>query len=102
MEKAGVDTTVLLDEAIGRSDEQRRLNAEVGEAKTTLLNGGGGLTRMQIKAEIDAANLILLAAELTHINGELSDTVQRQTTLAADNANALRALSEIGGSDAAT
>ncbi len=102
MERAGVDTTALLNEAIVRSDEQRHLNAEVVDAKTALLNGGDGLTRMQIEAEIDAANLILLAAELTHINDELSDTVNRQTTLAADNANALRALSEIGGSDAAT
>lgn len=102
MERTGVDTTALLNEAIVRSDEQRRLNAEVVNAKAALLNGGDGLTRMQIEAEIDAANLILLAAELTHINDELSDTVQRQTTLAADNANALRALSEIGGSDAAT
>jgi uncharacterized protein YhaN len=102
MERAGVGTTALLNEAIVRSDEQRRLNAEVVAAKSTLLNEGDGLTRMQIEAEIDAANLILLAAELTHINDELSDTVQRQTTLAADNADALRALSEIGGSDAAT
>lgn len=102
MERAGVDTTALLAEAIGRSDEQRRLNAEVAETKAALHNGGDGLTRMQIEAEIDAANLVLLTAELTHINDELSDTVNRQTTLSADNANALRVLSEIGGSDAAT
>ena len=101
MERAGVNTTVLLNEAIVRSDEQRRLNAETANAKAALLSGGDGLTRMQIEAEIDAAKLSLLAAELTRINDELSDTVQRQTTLAADNANALRVLSEIGGSDAA-
>ncbi|ATG92551.1 YhaN family protein [Methylomonas koyamae] len=102
MENAGVDTTALLNEAIGRSDEQRRLNAELAEAKATLLNGGDGLTRMQIEAEIDAANLVQLAAELAHINDEIADAVQQQTTLSADHANALRALSEIGGSDAAT
>ena len=56
MERAGVDTTALLAEAIGRSDEQRRLNAEVAEAKTHLLKGGDGLTRRQIEAEIDAAD----------------------------------------------
>lgn len=44
MERAGVDATALLDEAIVRSDEQRRLNAEVAEAKTNLINGGDGLT----------------------------------------------------------
>ena len=102
MERAGVDTTALLAEAIGRSDEQRRLNAEVAEAKTHLLNGGDGLTRMQIETEIDAADLVQLASELVQINDELADTVNRQTTLSADNANALRVLSEIGGSDAAT
>jgi len=102
MERAGVDTTALLAEAIGRSDEQRGLNAEVAEAKTHLLNGGDGLTRMQIETEIDTADLVQLASGLVQINDELADTVNRQTTLSADNANALRVLSEIGGSDAAT
>jgi uncharacterized protein YhaN len=102
MEKAGVDTTALLDEAIGRSDEQRRLHTNSAEAKASLLNGGDGLTREQLEAEIDAANLLQLAAELTHINDEISDAVLQQTTLSADYANALRILSEIGGSDAAT
>jgi uncharacterized protein YhaN len=102
MERAGVVSTALLNEAIVRSDEQRRLNTEIITAKYALLNGGDGLTRMQIEAEIDSANLVQLTAELTHINDELSDTVNRQTTFAADNANALRVLSEIGGSDTAT
>jgi uncharacterized protein YhaN len=101
MEKAEVDTTALLDEAIGRSDEQRCLFADLAEAKAALLNGGDGLTRMQIEAEIDAADLVQLAAELAHINDEIADAVQQQTILSADHANALRALSEIGGSDAA-
>jgi uncharacterized protein YhaN len=102
MDKAGVDTTALLNEAIGRSDEQLRLNAQMAEAKSTLLNGGDGLTRMQIEAEIDVANLVQLAAELAHINDEISDAVQQQTTLSADHAKASQALLEIGGSDAAT
>ncbi|MCD2452780.1 AAA family ATPase [Methylicorpusculum oleiharenae] len=102
MEKAGVDTTALLNEAIGRSDEQRRLNAALAEAKAALLSGGDGLIREQLEAEIDAANLVQLAAELTRINDEIADAVQQQTTLSADRANALGVLSEIGGSDAAT
>ncbi|MDP2203239.1 MAG: AAA family ATPase [Methylicorpusculum sp.] len=102
MEKAGVDTPALLNEAISRSDEQRRLNTALTQAKASLLNGGDGLTREQLEAEIDAADLIQLAAELTHINDEIADAVLQQTTLSADHANALRALSEIGGSDAAT
>jgi uncharacterized protein YhaN len=102
MERAAVDTNALLAEAIGRSNEQRRLNADVTEAKTNLLNGGDGLTRMQIESEIDAADLVQLASQLVQINDQLADTVQRQTTLSADNADALRVLSEIGGSDAAS
>lgn len=102
MERAGVDCASLLDEAIVRSDQQRSLNAELTETRITLANGGDGLSRMQIEAEIDEANLVELAAELAHINIQLSDTVQRQTILSADHAIALKALSEIGGSDAAT
>ncbi len=102
MERAGVDNSVLLHDAIVRSDERRCLSTDIINARTTLLKGGDGLTRLQIEAEIDAANLGLLPAELVRINDELADTVNRQTTLAAENANAQRFLSEIGGSDAAT
>ena len=101
MERTGVDTNALLSEAITRSDEQRRLNAELAEAMNNFLNGGDGLTRLQIEAEIVAADLVQLGAELAKINDELSDTVKRQNDLSADLANALRILSEIGGSDAA-
>ena len=101
MERAGVESNALLAEAIARSDEQRHLNAELAKAKTTLLDGGDGLTREQIEGEVDAADLAQVAAELTQINYELSEAVERQTALSADHANALRALSEIGGSDAA-
>lgn len=100
LEKAGVDA-YLLAEAIGRSDGYRRLKAELADAGMHLLNAGDGLNRMQIQAEIDAADLLQLASELTKLNAELSDAVQRQTTLAADLADASRILSDIGGSDAA-
>jgi uncharacterized protein YhaN len=102
MDKAGVDTTALLGEAIWRSDKQRRLNSEMVESKVNLLNGGDGLTRGQIETEVDTADLTQLTNDLTFVNNEISDTVQKQSNLSADLANALRALSEIGGSDAAT
>lgn len=101
MERADVDSNALLEEAIARSDEQRRLSADISKGKTNLLDGGDGLSRAQIEGEVDAADLTQLPAELTQTNDELSDAVQRQTDLSADHANALRALSEIGGSDAA-
>jgi uncharacterized protein YhaN len=101
MERTGVDKSALLSEAITRSDEQRRLNAELADAMNNFLNGGDGLTRPQIEAEIVAADLVQLGADLAKINDELSDTVKRQNDLSADLANALRILSEIGGSDTA-
>ena len=101
MERTGVDKSALLSEAITRSDEQRRLNAELADAMNNFLNGGDGLTRPQIEAEIVAADLVQLSADLAKINDELSDTVKRQNDLSGDLANALRILSEIGGSDAA-
>lgn len=102
MDKAGVDTTALLGEAIWRSDEQRRLNSEMAESKANLLNGGDGLTRGQIETEVDEADLPQLTNDLAFINDEISEAVQQQTSLSADLANALEALSKIGGSDTAT
>ena len=101
MERSGVDSNALLGESIERSDEQRRLNADMSKAKTNLLDGGDGLSREIIEDEVDAADLAQLPSELTQTNDEISDAVQRQTDLSAAHANALRALSEIGGSDAA-
>jgi uncharacterized protein YhaN len=101
MERAGVTSNALLAEAITRSDEHRHLKAELTKAKVTLLGGGDGLTREQIEGEVDTADLAQVAAELTQIDNDLSIAVQRQTALSADHANALRALNEIGGSDAA-
>jgi uncharacterized protein YhaN len=101
MQRAGVNSSALLAEAIARSDKRRLLNAELVKNKTNLLDGGDGLTREIIESEVDAADLVQLAAELTQINNELSEIVQRQATLSADCTKALQALSEIGGSNAA-
>jgi uncharacterized protein YhaN len=101
MERAGVDSCALLAEAISRSDDYRHLQAKLAEAKATFLNGGDGLSQAQIEAEIDAANLVQLVAELAKIDAELADTVEQQTGLSANLANAARLLADIGGSDAA-
>jgi len=101
MERASVDSNAALAEAIRRSDEHSRLNAELAKARTSLLEGGDGLTREQIEGEVDAADLAQLAAELTQVNNELSEALQRQTSLSGDLANAQLVLSAIGGSDAA-
>ncbi|MBT9098433.1 AAA family ATPase [Methylovulum psychrotolerans] len=101
MERAGVDSCALLAEAIARSDDYRHLQAKLAEAKATFLNGGDGLSQVQIEAEIDAADLVRLVAELAKIDAELADTVEQQTGLSANLANAARLLADIGGSDAA-
>jgi uncharacterized protein YhaN len=101
MERVGVTSNIALAEAIARSDGKRLLNAGLDKAKANLLDGGDGLARGQLEDEVDAADLAQLAAELTRINDELSEAVQRQSTLSAEHANASRALAEIGGSDAA-
>jgi uncharacterized protein YhaN len=99
--KAGVDSNLALAEAIAGSDEYRRLTAARLEAGSQLVNGGDGLTRERIEAEIAAVELAELASELTKVDNELSDIVQRQTDLAAALGNAERLLADIGGSDAA-
>lgn len=101
LERAGVDTYDKLLDEISRSDNQRRLNAQLFEAKQRLLNDGDGLTREQIAAEIDAEDMSQLPIALGQLNQEFSDVVDRQTSFSADHANASQALSKIAGTDTA-
>jgi uncharacterized protein YhaN len=101
MQRAGVDSHALLAEAIARSDEKRRLGAELVKARTDLLKDGDGLALEQIEKECEAADLPQVAARLRQIDSELADAVTRQNALSADCANSSRRLAEIGGSDAA-
>lgn len=101
LERVSVDSNDLLAIAISRSDEYRRLNGEVTETSAKLINGGDGLTRIKIEAEIDATDQVQLVSELEIINAQLADTVLRQTDLAAEITTATQILSDIGGSDAA-
>ena len=101
MERAGVDSHGLLAEAIARSDEKRRLRAEVAEARTDLLEHGDGLALEQIEKECDVADLPQIGVALVQIDAELSEAVTRQNALSADHANWSRTLAEIGGSNAA-
>lgn len=102
LDMAGVDSNELLADTIRRSDEYRRLNGEVAATNINLLNGGDGLTRQQIEAEIDAADLVQLVSVLETINIQLSETVNKQTELSAQLSTAAKILLDIGGSDAAT
>lgn len=101
MERAGVDTNVLLAEAISQSDIKRQMNADLIKAKNILMGGSDGISREKIEEEVDASDLTQIASELAQIENDLSDSVQRQLTLSVDHESAKRVLAEIGGSDAA-
>jgi uncharacterized protein YhaN len=101
MARAGATSHDSLAQAINKSDERRRFVTEASKAITALTDGGDGLTRQQIEAEITSVDLTQLAAELAQLNDDLSSTIERQSTTSAEHATAQRVLSEIGGSDAA-
>lgn len=100
-ERCGASSNSALEDAIRKSDEQRRLRLEIDAYTRNLLEDGDGLPRAQLEADIDAVDLSQLAADLASIESEHSAAILRQTTLSAEEANALSALSAIGGSDAA-
>ena len=101
IEQAKVATMDSLNEAVARSDRLRQLQGDMTKAKASLLDGGDGLSRAQIEVETDAEDLTQLAAELAQTDDELDKTVTLQNMLSAELADAQRALSDIGGSDAA-
>jgi uncharacterized protein YhaN len=101
MERADVDNNNALAEAIARSEQHRRYQAELAEAASQLLTAGDGLNQKQIEAEIGATDLQQMAAGLAKNHTELEDTVKSQAELSAELANATSKLLEIGGSNAA-
>ena len=98
MERAGVDSTTHLEQCIQRSDTMRAVQAELAKAQASLLQDGDGLSRVALEAEVDAADLSRLTAELEQINDDLSVTVNKQAALSAELATAQRNLSDIEGS----
>lgn len=101
MERASVDSLALLSQAIARSDTRRQLMSALATAKEQLVDGGDGLSREQLEAEVDAVDLSQLTAELDHTTKEHRAAVQQQATLAAEREKAGSALQAIGGSDSA-
>ncbi|WP_394752119.1 AAA family ATPase [Crenothrix sp.] len=101
LERVGVDSNVLLAEAIGRSDQYRRLKVAMEEGRACLMSEGDGLARVQLEAEIDAVELVQLVSEIAQIDAEINDIRERERVLLVDHTDAKRVLAEIGGSDAA-
>lgn len=101
LERAGVDSHAALSEAIARSDQRRALNDGMLKAGSNLIDSGDGLTREQIEAEVDAADLGCLAADIAHLDEDMAEAVRCQNSLSAEARDAMRVLAGIGGSDAA-
>lgn len=101
MERAGVDSPAALAEAIARSDTRRQLISALAAAKKQLVDGGDGLSREQLEAEVDAVDLSHLTAELDHTTKQHAEAVQRQAMLSAEKEKANSALQAFGGSGSA-
>lgn len=99
--RAGAPSNDALRAAIGQSDRKRALEAERARAEQSLNASGDGLARAAIEAEVDAADMPQLMVELARIDEDIAAAVKRQSELSAAQADAARALADIGGSDAA-
>lgn len=101
LERTGSDSLAGLSEAIARSDARRHFLSALAIAKQQLVDGGDGLSREQLEAEVDAVDLSQLTAELDYTTKEHAAAVQHQAALAAEKEKASSVLQTIGGSEAA-
>lgn len=101
MMRAGVTAHEALSEAIAKSDEKRRLLAEITRVGAEFANGGDGLTREQVEAEIHSTDLTQVAAELQQLSDDLTAAIERQSLISAELGTAEKVLIDIGGSHAA-
>lgn len=101
MERAQVTDREALQQAIVRSDQKRKLEAALSSARSAFLDSGDNLARQQIEAEVDAADLDQVQAELAQLEQTLSASIEQLSGLAAERARAQQERERIGGSDAA-
>ena len=101
LELAGVSGKDELDDAIGTSDELRRLRSELNEALRTLEQEGDGLSAGDLEAECANADIDRIAAQEETNGGELKALQDRLTNVAEARAQAREAFDAIGGDDAA-
>lgn len=97
LQRAGVDSHMLLADCIARSDRKRVLELAIDEASSHLLDHGDGLPEQALAAEIDAADLTRQAAELGDVNALLAQALETQATLSVSLAQAHQTLTGIAG-----
>lgn len=101
LELAGVSGKDELDDAIGKSDELRRLRSELNETLRTLEQEGGGLSAGDLEVECADVDIDRIPAQEETNGGELKALQERLTTVAEERAQAREAFFAIGGDDAA-
>lgn len=101
MDRACVDSTAALAEAITKSDDHRHHIGEANSAKADLLAGGDGLDRELIEREVGESDLDQLGAELSQLEADITSADLRQTSLSREHENASTSLAQIGVSNAA-
>jgi uncharacterized protein YhaN len=100
---AAVDTPDLLRPLIARSDAKRELLAAIERARSSLANDGDGLSVDELAAEVDAADLQTVQADLLSVSAALADSVNATAEHATVLASARQQLAAIaGGANAAT
>ena len=85
-------------QAVRARDEARQRLTELGDK---LLEEGGGHSREQIEAEVDAADLADLSAQHEMLAAELEQAAEERSRLAVELEQTRKALQAISGSDAA-
>src|SRR3546814_9525954 len=101
MDRAGVADSQLLAQAIERSDRHRVLAQQLQAAQARLLSEGDGHGRELLQAEIEAADVSSLPAQLLALQADIDQGAEQQSTLAVQLNQAQRELDAIAGADAA-
>ena len=101
LELAGVSGKDELDDAIGKSDDLRRLRSQLNETQRTLEQDGDGLSAGDLEVECADADIDRIAAQAETNSGELKALQDRLTTVAEARAQAREAFDAIGGDDMA-
>lgn len=100
-ECAGTDSTDALRAAVARSDEARRIDAALAEETRLILDGGDGLSLVELEKDVAAEDLATMGARLSEIEvqRESARDAREQALLAKKAAD--DALAAINGSAAA-
>jgi uncharacterized protein YhaN len=100
-QKAGVVSTDELRIAIQRSDEMRKLNAELDRITTALTQDGDGLSVAELDAECSGIDLDAIAAKDQTVTEEVQELHNRQMEAREARNTARQAFGAIGGDDRA-